>query len=117
MIQIENVEVPDAEENETDASAEVKVRRVLEEGDKTKDQLVEATNLSETYLRNTVLPTMTKAKQIFVQGSRRPYTYTLTPPDSTTAPSAISYKDSANGALTEDESSQQGTTTFTGATT
>ena len=94
-IEITNVEVPDAEVSEVYVNAEVKVRRALEKGDKTKDPLVQATGLSETYLRNTILPRMNKAKQIFVRENRRPYTYTLT------APSATSPGDRADGAVAE----------------
>jgi len=94
-IEITNVEVPDAEQSEVYVNAEVKVRRALEKGDKTKDQLVEATGLSETYLRNTILPRMNKAKQIFVRENRRPFTYTLA------APSATSHGDRADGAVAE----------------
>ena len=81
-------EIGEEEISESDAGAPVKVRLALEQGDKTIEELADATGYDYAYLRNTVVPSMRNKREIFKTGTRPPHNKMvlgLTDPDSTTS--------------------------------
>lgn len=74
------------------ANAEVRVRRSLMASNKTTEELSEDTGLSYNYLRNTMLPQMSKAGAVFevgTRGKKGKKIWGLNPPDVAASPSPL----------------------------
>jgi len=78
---IENLGVPDEDEDDSGSTAdvEVKVRRALEKRTMTKDEIATEAAVSTKYLGN-ILPRMVRDRIIHLVGSGVPYVYGVEPP-------------------------------------
>jgi DNA polymerase I-like protein with 3'-5' exonuclease and polymerase domains len=100
-IVIEPQGVPDAAEEPSDASPEVKVRRSLMVTDKTAEELSTDTELSYDYLRNKILPGMRNRKEIFKVGTKgqgSAIVWGLNPPDNAATHATLHREVAANAA-------------------